>query len=133
VKAGERARVTSFAGNASVGRQPRDASVDTGHDFSFVARGVHRLLQLMVFLCEVAPTTSQPPELFRSAGYRRGAAVRKLIVGLSIVSFALGWASVATAAEPSRVAFPVHLEFEDDGLSEACGFQVLITAPPARW
>jgi hypothetical protein len=53
--------------------------------------------------------------------------VRKLIVGLSIAALALGWAPAATAAEPLRVAFPVHLEFEDEGLSEACGFQVLIT------
>jgi opacity protein-like surface antigen len=53
--------------------------------------------------------------------------VRKLIVGLSSAALLMSWAPAATAAAPLRVSVPVHAEFEDDGLSEECGFQVLVT------
>jgi hypothetical protein len=53
--------------------------------------------------------------------------MRKRILSLSLAVLALGWAPAASAAEPVRVSFPLHLEFEDEDLSEACGFQVLIS------
>ncbi len=52
--------------------------------------------------------------------------MRKLIVGLSSAALLMAWAPAATAAAPLRVSFPVHAEFEDDGLSEACGSPVLV-------
>ena len=54
--------------------------------------------------------------------------MRKLIVGLSLAVLVLGWTPAASAAAPLRVSFPLQFEFEDEGLSEECGFQVLISA-----
>lgn len=54
--------------------------------------------------------------------------MRRLIMGTAVLVLAAGWWTPASAAAPTRVSVPIQVQFEDDELSEACGFQVLISA-----
>lgn len=55
--------------------------------------------------------------------------MHRLMVGTAVLVVAAGWGAAPTwAAQPTRVSVPIQFQFEDEELSAACGFQVLISA-----
>jgi len=51
------------------------------------------------------------------------------MVGTAVLVVAAGWGAAPTwAAQPTRVSVPIQFQFQDEELSAACGFQVLISA-----
>src|SRR5215203_747348 len=54
--------------------------------------------------------------------------MRRLLIGTTVLVLAAGWWAPASAAAPTRVSVVIQAEFEDEELSDACGFQVLISA-----
>jgi hypothetical protein len=53
--------------------------------------------------------------------------MRKSVISAAVLIASAGWCAPAVAAAPVRVSVPLEFSFQDDGLSEECGFDVFIS------